>query len=244
MTAKIDSEFVTKALLVLEAQLIYARHHCIQLGCILGQRDLIPSAQATLTLHGVLDLLARTIVDLKSRVVALDGRIFGMTVGSLGELVIRAQTVVITLQLQELRRALRCAGNDTEKLLCTDRFRTLDEVISFMETEVRRANGIWLGHRISPDIFQEVSMPSMQRQLYRHRIREAHHAMRSIGDEPAISHLLRSGVTRPDCPELQSACAHIATMFVISLDVSQDHALFLSRPAIRRLKTQRSSTWS
>src|ERR1041384_6928150 len=140
MTVKADSEFITKGLLVLETQLIYARHHCSRLEWILGQRELIPLAQTTLALHSVLDLITQTVAGLMSRVIALDSRTFGATVGSLGELLLRAQTAVIALQLPRLRQALRDAGSNADSLLQAGPYCTLDEVIESVEVRVRRSN--------------------------------------------------------------------------------------------------------
>ncbi|TMQ08306.1 MAG: hypothetical protein E6J90_40860 [Deltaproteobacteria bacterium] len=229
---------------MLESQLIYVRHHCIRLEYILNQRNLIPSAEPTLVLHDVLDRLAQTIVGLESRVVMLDNRIFGAAVGSLGELLLRAQTAVITLQLQRLRPVLRYGEHKEDLLLEGSQYRTLEEVIDFMDMKIRRINAVVLGHRIPWRISHEASVPTVQQQLHHRAIRNAQNGMRSIADAPGVAHLLRAGIMRSDWPELQSACAHIATMFVISLDVGMDHALFLSRSVVRQYGTVESPTWS
>jgi hypothetical protein len=234
-----ESASVVSALLALEQQLVGLRRHSEQLMAASGSGRFAPAVAATGNLRRGFENLAVTVTNLRAYVVAADGAVLGGTVESLGELTIRAATMVVAAQLGQLTDAIhREAAHPRTRALFVGRLRGIDEVAAFLRDELCRINESWARHRHDEAAAPAgADAPRTQRHVgYRRAVREAQHAVVALGRDPDVAHFLREGAMRRDWPQVHAACTEIAAVLKIRLDTELDRRLFDARPAPARAR--------
>ena len=229
-----ESDIVVSALLALEHQLVTLRRHADELAAAFGNKRFGPAVQATENLRRGFDNLAAAITSLKTHVVTFDREVAGHTVESLGELAIRAQTIVVAVQLSQLTEAFpRAAKHANTKPWFTGRFRGVEDVATFLREELARLNFSWMQHRHDAQAApaDDGSKYEQRRARYRHAVREAQQAVIGLSRHPDLAHFLREGTARFDLPEVHTACAEISAVLNIRLDAEPDRRLFDAQPA-------------
>lgn len=228
-----ESDIVVSALLALEHQLVALRRHADELAAAFGNKRFGPAIQATENLRRGLDNLAATITSLKTHVVTFDREVAGHTVESLGELAIRAQTIVVAVQLSQLTQAFpRAARQANTQPWFVGRFRGVEDVATFLREEFARINFSWMQHRHDAQAAPADNAPAYQhrRARYRHAVRDAQQAVIALSRHPDLAHFLREGTARFDLPEVHTACAEISAVLNIRLDAEPDRRLFDAQP--------------
>lgn len=227
------SDIVLRSLLVFEEQLSQLRGYALHLEAANGTGDTPRAFAAASGVRRVFDDLAIVYTRLRTHVVALDSAEMGDTVGSFGELAIRAEMIVVETQLRALRGAIEAEprqGTISSNSLAVfgEWLQSINEVGLFIRNEFERINAIWLPHRKSGD-------PSPAREeraeRYRGAIRDAQQALIALGNDPDVSRILRAGTACMSWPAVRGACVRITLTFQISLDVEPYLAL-LHRPFI------------
>ena len=232
---KFESRLIVSTLLALEQQLVELRRHAEELAATFGRGRLGPAVAATGNLRRGFDLLAVAITSLKPHVIAFDGEALGDTVGSLGELALRAATMVAVVQLGRLTEAIpRAAGHANTHAWFAGRFHGIDEVARFIRDELDRIHGSWTPYRCDERAAPpggEGLVGEQRRTRYRHAVREAQRALIALGRDPGVAHFLREGAACADWPEVHTACTEIAAVLNLQLDAEPDRRLFEVPPA-------------
>jgi hypothetical protein len=177
------------------------------------------------------DQFASHISLLQKVVTAFDQDMAGPEAGSLAELGIRAQTLVILLLLDELWDVMK-SGASIYQDLFTGRLETIDDVAAFLFESLGRINRLWLPYRARPHATGIAAIETTRPFLYRSAIRRAQRAIRALAEDPDFSHFLRTGSNRTDTPQVCSACDELSAALNIALTRDPDPALFFAAAAI------------
>jgi hypothetical protein len=227
------SDFVLWELLLLEEQVKAFRRHARTLAATFGTGPVVLAIEAMTGVRGVLDRLAATVGRLRAHVVAYDGQLMGNEVESMGELWLRAAMMVVAEQLSKIGAESRSgprhghpSGTTRSPALFVGKFRTFDDLVSFVLEELSRIHGSWMCY--SPRYGRcsgTVEQSHERRFLYRRAVADAQRALATLREDPEVAHFLYVGRESTDWPELRMACNQILTALGISLDVELDPSL-------------------
>ena len=227
------SDIVLRALLALQAQVVHLRGYARQLAAANSTSDKARAVAASTGVRRVCDALAIVYTRLQTHVVAFDGAAMGDTVRSLGELAIRAEMGIVTVQLSQLADAMEIeASHGALRSACARALfgecpPGIAEVSRFVRDEFERIDAIWLPHRRTNEPGPACDVRS---ECYRCAIRDAQQAVIAVGHDPDVARFLRAG-TICTHPTVRAACLRITLAFQISLCVEPDLAL-LPRPLL------------
>jgi hypothetical protein len=189
--------------------------------------------EATRGVERALKGIAASYVRLRPLVLAFDGDTLGDAIESLGELALRTQVFVLTLQLCQIGEAFfRETSLYADGIGCTrdahaQGFPAVHEIEEFFDGIRRgceRTTAIWTPHRrahATTNLSGTCDDRERDRR-YRAAIREAQFAMSAIACDPRVAAFLRTRQSSVRWPAMQSACAHISIALQIRLDVSPD----------------------
>jgi hypothetical protein len=176
------------------------------------------------------NLLTSRIVTLQRIVTEFDQESAGAEIGSLAELGLRAQTLIVLLLIDELCNAMTPGASWCQELF-VGQLRTMEDVVSFVFSSLARINQLWRRHRAESAAWWTGSTPSVgavRPLLYRCRIRDAQRAMAMLGDDPDFADFLRAGSSLTASRRVRDACDQLANVLTIRLTREPDPALFLS----------------
>jgi hypothetical protein len=222
----LPSQTVLDELRGLEAQLACFRDFRAQLEASYGTGNTEQALEGARGLRRATHGLATTYVRLRRHVLAFDAAVMGDKIGSFGELAIRAQTLFVAAQLNELAHAIDAerqapAAANRGEALFTGNLRCVDDVASLFCDAFARINAIWLPYRAggvhTPAPGASVASQTERAARYRNAICDAQRALSALGDEPTIASFLRAGAARTDWPAVHSACGRITLALQISL---------------------------
>ena len=230
-----ESDIITSALLCIE-------HQCRELemndGALLapiGQRHSSQAGTATTYARRVLRGLETTVTTLKDLVLTFDHEVGGTTVESLGELAVRAETVAVLLQLDQLE-VLRGATARAQALgMFVGRFKSFDDVAAFVLDKFAEINRAWLRYR-RLDRFAAIAAAENgpradeRRALLRCAVQVAQLAIGALRRDPDFNHFLAAGMALVDWPTVHTACTNIARVLEIEVDTELAPALFGAAP--------------
>lgn len=224
---RFDPRNVVELLLRLEQQGMAFRPLTAEFAAALSKGDFQLALEISGRLHSVLESIVATKALIREHVLEADG--LGEPGESLGELAIRARTMVILMDLGHLRDALR---DEPLRARITGwfvgRFQGIDEVVAFFREGLDRINRIWRPYRQDQPLLSGMSCADRVT-MYLTTIRIAQRALRELGDEPELAQLLEKGVAATDSPAVQIPCKRIVTVLGIQVDVEPDR-----RPPPRR----------
>lgn len=230
------SDIVLRTLVALEAELVHFRGYARQLEAANGTGDFQRSLAAATGVRRVFDSLAAVYTRLRTHVVAFDGAVMGDTgdtVGSFGELAIRAEMGVVAAELSQLVDAMdadamavessqRASSSEYAGVLLGEAPPSIDEIWGSIREEFEHINRTWLPYR-------KTGEPSSER--YHDAIRDAQQAVIAIGQTPDVARFLRAGTTCTRWPAVRAACLRVTLAFQISLEV-EPYLSLLRRPLI------------
>ena len=224
---RFDPRNVVELLLRLEQQGMAFRPLTAEVAAALNKGDFQLALEISGRLHSVLESIVATKALIREHVMEADG--LGEPGESLGELAIRARTMVILMELGRLRDALR---DEPSRARITGwfagRFQGIDDVVAFFRDGLDRINRIWRPYRQDQPLLSGMSCADRVT-MYLTTIRIAQRALRELGDEPDLAQIFERGVTASDSPEVQIACKRIVTVLGIQVDVEPDRRLPLRR---------------
>lgn len=212
---KPNTDVVVGALQRLEQQIPYLRCRVLEVQEAVNSGDLAFAMLATEGIRQALATLVATTKSLRGQVVPADG--LGDTVESSGELVIRAQRMVMVEQVRQLDLAIR--GLTPREQACASFASWSHDVsaaISFILDRLDRIDDIWIRYRST----QPATAVSGNRVLYRAAICTAQRAIREMGCDVEFGEFLREGVKRMEWAGVRRAFASILT--VVTLDISME----------------------
>jgi hypothetical protein len=224
---RFDPRNVVELLLRLEQQGMAFRPLTAEVAAALNKGDFQLALEISGRLHSVLESIVATKALIREHVLEADG--LGEPGESLGELAIRARTMVILMELGHLRDALR---DEPSRARITGwfagRFQGIDDIVAFFRDGLDRINRIWRPYRQDQPLLSGMSCADRVT-MYLTTIRIAQRALRELGDEPDLAQIFEKGVAASDSPAVQIACKRIVTVLGIQVDVEPDR-----RPPPRR----------
>jgi hypothetical protein len=175
-------------------------------------------AIATVQLYDAVDGFETVVGHLRAIAAELDCDLGRRAIASLGELVLHLRVFTILSQVEQLAQAIHSADVEICALF-TGRFRSIGDVVAMVYDQISR---MWLeyGHLIRE--------PGGR--VRRDVVREAHRALTLIGNDPDLMYLLRIGMAHPDWPGVFCACANLAELLALTVDIEPDAALFQADP--------------
>lgn len=175
-------------------------------------------AVATVQLYDAVEIFESTVRRLQTIAAELDRELGRHLIASLGELVLHLRVFAILSEVEQLTQALYSPGVEIHALF-TERIRSVSDVSALV---CERIDRVWLeyGHLIR----------GPGGSVCRDVVREAQCALTMIGDDPDLMHLLRVGMAHPDLPGVFCACANIAELLELAIDIEPDAALFHATP--------------
>lgn len=178
-------------------------------------RDLALAAAPMRILRDLLDRQGELIVRLKGNVVPFDRHVAGDAVGSVAELVLRAQTLVIEAQLLRLCDTCGCAAMSAQRYpdMFIGRLHDVCDVAASFRDRLHRTNLPWLLHR---RVCGTAAADAPIRRLYPEAIARASADMLALRYEWELAHFLRAGATLPSV-EISDACKLIGSALNITL---------------------------
>lgn len=177
-------------------------------------------AIATVQLHDAVDSFETAVGHLQAIAAELDCDLGRRMIASLGELVLHLRVFAILSQVEQLVQAIHSADVEICALF-TGRLRSIGEVSALVYEQITR---MWLdyGHLI------RAPGGSIRRDV----VREAHRALTLIGSDPDFMYVLRIGMAHPDWPGVFCACANLAELLALTVDLESDAARFQANPAL------------
>jgi hypothetical protein len=178
--------------------------------------------------------IATLYLGIRRQVVSADGAVMGEHVGSLGELGLRAQTLLVAAELSPLVEADAewkgsRRGADGVRLLS-----------AALYDELAGINTPWMVHArgdVRAAAPGESSAEHIERVArYHGAIRQAQRAIAAVGVHSKVASLLRAGIANPAWPVVHTACVRITRVLAFTLRGSPDLSL-LERPAGRAAAT-------
>jgi hypothetical protein len=170
--------------------------------------------------------MATTTACIRDHVVNMDG--LGGMLESLAELVLRAVRMVLLAELDALRGLWRGpAASRRSTRLFGDRFRSIDDLASFVHAELDRITLMW-----------NRDQPWVDRRAFRAALRAAAQAMRRLGEAPELSRFLRDGAGHSDWPALIRICRRIRAALDIRIMVEPDQPLLIHCDRLHELTSQ------
>jgi len=174
----------------------------------------ISVAIATVQLYEAVATFETTVGNLQALAAELDCELGQRMIASLSELVLHLRVCALLAQIDQLVHATHRIDVELCALF-TGRLRVMDDVVAMLYDAISR---VWVeyGHLI------RAAGGIVRREV----VREMHRALTQIGADPDLLHLLRVGMSRPDWPGVFCACANLAELFALTIDVEPDAALF------------------
>ena len=221
-----ESFVVAEMLQRMERQNQLLRPHASELAAALSKDEYPMALELTAELHRVLEALVMTTDVLKNHVVARDG--MGEMGESLGELALRARTLVLTAQLDLLREELCDPGTQTRsRAWFAGRFQNMADVDAFIRERLDQIHRLWLPYR--HDQQQPTGMTDADRaNVYRTMIRVAQRALQALRDDPDLAEFLDHGLAAVDLVQIHLACREMVAALGLQLDAEP------ARAALRR----------
>lgn len=229
---------VLKELLGLENDLAELRAHALNLGCTFATRGLLADVSAFSLLAERFGAVARRLLALYSQVRAQEGDDQGSRIDSIGELVLRAQRLLVVAGLEQLTEAIIAevdcdsamstplrvlvhqnhGANDMLGFapLFTKTLSNIGEVSLFVRAELQRIENLWRPYKPSAP---EVGGHSLvlDTTFYVRGVRAALKAMTALGTHRDLKNILRAGSGVVDWIELRSACSQISSALAIKV---------------------------
>lgn len=187
-------------------------------------------ATATRQLSHSYNLLASGIAKLRQLVTAFDKDIAGTEIGSLAELGLRAQTLIILLLGDELYEAIRREPAAYQELF-VGRFRTIEDVVSFLCDSLARINRLWLRYRArlgADGVFTLHLVGAQEWAWYRSGIRRAQSAFAALRADPDFAHFLRVGSSRGGSSRIGNACDLLGDVLLVTVSREPEPSLLLA----------------
>ena len=205
-----ESFVVAEMLQRMEQQSQRLRPHAVEVAAAISKDEHPTALEATAELHGVLETLVATTKVLRDHMVARDG--MGEMGESLGELALRARTLVLVAQLDLLREELRDpAVHARAHGWFAGRFRDIADLDAFVRERLDQIHRLWLPYR--QDKPQPVGMTDIDRMnLYRTMVGVAQRALQALRDEPDLAQFLDEGLAATDLVQIHLACRQIVTV--------------------------------
>ena len=201
----------------LQQQITEAPRQAESLHAALDGQDVLDALCTGMDAERHVRAMAATAADIKAQVIASDG--LGAKVESLSELVLRAVRVVVLADLSALADVVSepCAGGRSPALALGP-FEHVDDWRSYVAHAVNGITQGWICYR---------GMDGVERAAYRAELREAHAAMRQLGESSRVAPFLREAITRADWPSLQEVCSRISTALAVRIDADPDLPLMV-----------------
>jgi hypothetical protein len=197
----IESYLMAEMLQRLETQGTMLRSHAVEIATSLSRDEYPEALKASAELLRALNVFVNTTAILRGHVVAHDG--MGDVGGALGELTLRARTLVVVDQLAVLRDALRDP--------------VIDELVAFVRERIAQIHATWRPYRHDQAQSQGMTEPDRSC-LYRTMIRVAHRALSQLRDEPKLSRTLDRGIATTNVPEIHQPCQRIDVVLAWQFD--------------------------
>ena len=210
---RVESYVMAEMLQRLEQQNAILRPNAVEIVATLNRESSgeYPAVrEATAELTRALDEFVATKETLAGHVVAHDG--MGELGEALGELMLRARSMVVVAQVDRLREALAApAAGARARSWFVGRCADVAEVAAFVRERVAKIHATWTPCR--PGQPQTAGMTDDERAaLYRMMVRVAQRALRELWHEPELARLLEHGLVATDLPEVHIACQQIVTV--------------------------------
>jgi hypothetical protein len=231
---KSESEFIVGALQRVEQQIPNLRCLALELQAVANSGYFAFAVHTTEGTRLALDTLAATTQELRGRVVPADG--LGDTLESLGELVIRAERMVMAEQVRQLHLAvlaihsLTAWGQACAPLVL--RSYEVSAAASLILDRLQRIDDLWMPYRSTGP----AAAVSGNRVLYRTAICAAQIAVREMGTDPELGHVLREGALRMEWPAVRRAFASILAVVTLNICIEPDRQLFVHPVPLHSLR--------
>lgn len=235
----LGAPLMLKALLGLEADLAELRAHALNLGCTFATRELEADVGAFDLLTERFGAVARRLFALQTQVRAIDVEDQGAGIDSTGELVLRAQRLVVEMGLEQLTEAVTAESGGQDSVMTTPlrvlvhrpdgaydtlgfaplfvgKLRNIGEVSWFVRGELARIETLWRPYK--PSATAAGGRPSMpETTRYVRAVRTALKEMTALGVHRELADILRVGSGSIDWIELRTACSQIASALAIKV---------------------------
>lgn len=228
-----DAYVVAEMLYRLEQQSAVLRPNAVEIAATLNREtnDEYPAVrEASAELTRALDAFVATKETLEGHVVAHDG--IGELGESLGELVLRARSMVVLAQLDRLRDALAepVAQARSRGWFLGPR-ESIGEIGAFVREQLDKIHAMWTPYR--PRQPQLRGMTDAERStFYRMMVGIAQRALRELWREPELVRFLEHGLGAVDLPEVHLACQQIVS--VLHLEVKPRRMRAVNGPLEQR----------
>src|SRR5678815_2365626 len=205
----------------LEQQIADAPRYAGLLQAAFDGHDALQALCSQLQAERHLRAMALTALEIKAQVVPGDG--LGTALESLSELVLRAARRVILAELGALADVVSEEPGGRQSLaLAVAPFEHLDDWIGHVGHAVNGITQGWICYR---------GLEVIEQATYREALRDAHVAMRQLGDSSRAAPFLRA-VHRMNWPALQDVCSRIWLALTLQINVDPDAAILVtSHPA-------------
>ena len=233
-----DAGVVLATLVALQMSTVRWKRAMRTLESICGGTDTAPTSAAMVPVSvgefipatAAVSKAAREIEDacerLQVHVLTFDRILFGDTVESAEELVVRGQVFVIATCLRYLRELLPSGtihfhSMDPISALFREFPGGIEQVIRYTELELHRITSLWLHlRRGDARIPGGLTAPIIAdyRRLHRAAVLAAQHEIHGLMDNKRLGSFLQAGVEHGQDPKLRTACARIAVVLQIRLD--------------------------
>jgi hypothetical protein len=215
----------------LEQQIVDAPRYAALLQAAFDGHDALQTLCGQLQAERHLRAMALTALEIKAQVVPGDG--LGTTLESLSELVLRAARRVILVELGALTDVVNDApAGDYLPALAIAPFERLDDWIAHVGHAVNGITQGWICYR---------GLGAIEQAAYRQALREAHVAMRQLGDTSRAAPFLHHAVNRVNWPALQEVCSRIWFALTLQIDVDPAAPVLMASPAGPETNAERAS---
>jgi len=205
----------------LEQQIADAPRYAGVLQAAFDGRDALQNLCSQLQAERHLRAMALTALEIKAQVVPGDG--LGTVVESLSELVLRAARRVILAELVVLTDVVGDVPQGGQlPALAVAPFEHLDDWIAHVGHAVNGITQGWICYR---------GLEALEHSVYRRALRDAHVAMRQLGDASRAAPLLHDGVNRVNWPALQEVCSRIWLALTLQINLDADRPILLDSSA-------------
>jgi len=194
----IDSASLLRRLQALRQQLTASPRHRIALRENNGSVDRSAPPYSAADAEHYARSMVVTAERIRARVVPSDG--LGDALESLSELVLRAVRMVVLAELGALGELVSAHS-------------AAADLVYSVHAELNRITDQWLRSR---------NTASIDREVYRSALREAHAATQALGTTSAFAGFLDSGLNRSTSPSFQTACARTLAALTISISIEPD----------------------
>jgi hypothetical protein len=230
-----ESEVVVQALRVLEQQTDNARRDVTRLLSVFGTYRVADAAMAMADLHGALGTIKTALSTLRTHAIACGGDYGTDNVESVGELVLRAEMIVVDAQITVLVDAVQADRtavwpDDGIGALFVGRFKDIEHVAGFARATLQRIDA-WMRNRRAVAL-RDGRTPAESRALHRAALSDGHAAIAALGQDPDFAHMLRAGAVRSDWPEIRAACELLAAVVGVKFGMPRSANLAASDAAI------------